>query len=187
MRTFSWMKVWLVISFLQAANCSVVGELAVQEEVGHLQVGRVLGQLLDRVAPVAQDARFAVEVGDGALAGGGRHEARGRRTRRRGGASTIPTAETPPFMIGISIDSPLRLSVIVMLSATWAILPIPAGFDGDPMTAHGLRSRRPLVPSRRAARGRLDQVLGAIWRTSLSEVPVGSVCPAGRTMATVSW
>ena len=32
-------------------------QLAVQQEVGHLQVGRALGQLLDRVAAVAQDAR----------------------------------------------------------------------------------------------------------------------------------
>ena len=51
------------------------GQLAVEEEVGHLQVGRVLRQLLDRITPVAQDARLAVEIGDGALAGGRRHEA----------------------------------------------------------------------------------------------------------------
>ena len=51
-------------------------ELAVQQQVGHLEVGRVLGQLLDRVAPVAEDALVAVEIGDGALAGGGGHEPR---------------------------------------------------------------------------------------------------------------
>ena len=39
-----------------------VRELAVQEEVGHLEIGRVLGELLDRVAAIAQDARVAVEV-----------------------------------------------------------------------------------------------------------------------------
>ena len=51
-------------------------QLAVQQEVGHLEVGRVLGQLFDRIAPVAQDALVAVEIGDGALAGGGGHETR---------------------------------------------------------------------------------------------------------------
>ena len=42
----------------------LVGELTVQQEVRHFEVGRVLGQLLDRVAAVAQDAGIAVEVGD---------------------------------------------------------------------------------------------------------------------------
>ncbi len=65
-----------------------VRELPVQEEVGHLQVGGVLSQLLDGIAPVAQNAGVAVEVGDGALAGRRRHERRGRRTRRPEGAST---------------------------------------------------------------------------------------------------
>ena len=46
-------------------------QLAVDEEVGHLEEARLLGQLLDRVAPVAQDALVAVDVGDRARAGGG--------------------------------------------------------------------------------------------------------------------
>jgi hypothetical protein len=50
------------------------GQLAVQEQIGHLEIGRLLGQLLNRVTPVAQDACLAVEVGDGALAGRRRHE-----------------------------------------------------------------------------------------------------------------
>ncbi len=50
------------------------GELAVEQQVGDLEVGRALGQLLDGVAPVAQDALVAVEVGDRALAGGRRNE-----------------------------------------------------------------------------------------------------------------
>ena len=53
----------------------LVGQLAVEEEVRHLEVGRALGQLLNGVAAVAQDPRIAVEVGDGALAGRRRHEA----------------------------------------------------------------------------------------------------------------
>ena len=46
-------------------------QLAVDQEVGDLEVGRLLRQLLDRVAAVLQHAVVAVEVGDG------------RATRRR--------------------------------------------------------------------------------------------------------
>ena len=43
------------------------GELAVDQQVADLEEGRVLRQLLDRVAAVAQDAVLAVEFGDGAV------------------------------------------------------------------------------------------------------------------------
>ena len=46
----------------------LVGQLAVQQEVGDLEVRRVLGELLDGIAAVAQDAGVAVEVGDLRLA-----------------------------------------------------------------------------------------------------------------------
>jgi hypothetical protein len=52
------------------------GELPVQQEVGHLEIGGILGQLLDRIAPVAQDAHVTVEIGDRALAGCRGHEPR---------------------------------------------------------------------------------------------------------------
>src|SRR5579875_2871675 len=45
-------------------------QLALDDEVGHLEVVALLGQLLDRVAAVAEDAALAVDVGDGALARG---------------------------------------------------------------------------------------------------------------------
>ena len=76
-------------------------QLAVDQQVGHLEVGRVLRQLLDRVAAVAEDARVAVEVGDRARRGGRRHQRRvvepdpraaacarrwSRRRRRRSGS-----------------------------------------------------------------------------------------------------
>ena len=40
------------------------GQLAVDEQVGDLEVGRLLGELLDRVAAVLEDAGLAVEEGD---------------------------------------------------------------------------------------------------------------------------
>ena len=51
-------------------------ELAVEQEVGHLEVGRLLGQLLDRVAAVARIPASPSTIGDRALACGRRHERR---------------------------------------------------------------------------------------------------------------
>ena len=51
-------------------------EFAEVEQVGHLEKAALLGQLLDRIAAVAQDALVAVDEGDAALAGRGVHEAR---------------------------------------------------------------------------------------------------------------
>ena len=48
---------------------------AVDEEPGDLEVGGVLGELLDRVAAIAQDALLAVDVRDLGLGGRGVHEA----------------------------------------------------------------------------------------------------------------
>ena len=44
------------------------GQVAEQEQVRHFQEGAALGQDLDGISPVAQDAFIAVNVGDGALA-----------------------------------------------------------------------------------------------------------------------
>ena len=53
-----------------------VGQVAVEQEIGDLEVRRPLGELLDRVAAVAEHAVGAVEVGDRRLRGRGR-EVRG--------------------------------------------------------------------------------------------------------------
>ena len=49
-------------------------QFSVDEQVAHLDEGRLLRQLLDRVAAVTQDAGVAVNVGDGALGRRGVHE-----------------------------------------------------------------------------------------------------------------
>jgi hypothetical protein len=51
-------------------------KLAVDEQVRHLEVGRLLAQVLDRVAAVLEDPRLAVDVGDLAAAVGGVGERR---------------------------------------------------------------------------------------------------------------
>jgi hypothetical protein len=43
---------------------ALVGQLAVQQQPRHVQEGRVLGQLVDGIAAVAQDALVAVDEGD---------------------------------------------------------------------------------------------------------------------------
>ena len=45
-----------------------VGQVALDQQPGHLQEAGPLGQLLDWVAAVAQDPLLAVDVGDGAAA-----------------------------------------------------------------------------------------------------------------------
>ena len=54
-------------------------QLALQQQIAHLQEVALLRQLLDRVAAVQQHALVAVDVGDGGLAARRGHEARGRR------------------------------------------------------------------------------------------------------------
>jgi hypothetical protein len=58
-------------------------QVAVDQQVGGLEEIGLGRELLDRVAAVQQDAVVAVDVGDLALAGRGRHEARVEREERR--------------------------------------------------------------------------------------------------------
>ena len=51
---------------LEPVEPLLVGQVTVDEQVGHLHEGRLLGQILDAVPAVAQDALLAVEEGDAA-------------------------------------------------------------------------------------------------------------------------
>ena len=51
-------------------------QLAVQQQVANLHEAGVLGELLNRVAPVHEDAFLAIDEGDVRLAAAGRHETR---------------------------------------------------------------------------------------------------------------
>jgi hypothetical protein len=53
-----------------------VRQFAVDDQIGHFQEVRMLGQLLDGIAPVFQDAGFTVDIGDGRGAASGRTVAR---------------------------------------------------------------------------------------------------------------
>ena len=50
-------------------------KLAVQKQIGNFHEGRLLGELVDRVAAMEEDALFAVDIGDRALAAAGRGKA----------------------------------------------------------------------------------------------------------------
>ena len=69
--TFSWTNVWSVISCVHAVELRLRRQLAVDQQVRDLEVGRLLGELLDRVAAVLEDALVAVDEGDRRL----RHDA----------------------------------------------------------------------------------------------------------------
>ena len=89
---FSWSIVWSVISCVQAWSCCRGGQLAEQDQVGRLEVVALLGQLLDGVAAVVQDALVAVDVGDGAPA------VRGVQERR--------VVRHQPEVVGAGLDLP---------------------------------------------------------------------------------
>ena len=61
---------------LELVELRGVRQLAVHQQVADFQEIGVLGQLLDRIAAIHQDAGVAVDVGDRAAAAGRRHEAR---------------------------------------------------------------------------------------------------------------
>ncbi len=73
----------------------LVRQLAVHQQVGHLEVVRLLGELLDRVAAVLQDALVTVDEGDRRAAGGGVDEA-----GVVGGQATVAVGCTDLFEIG---------------------------------------------------------------------------------------
>ncbi len=73
---FSWTNVCVVIRWVQSSSSALARQLAVDQQVGDLQVAGLLGQLLDRVAAVLEDALVTIDVGDRRATGGGIHERR---------------------------------------------------------------------------------------------------------------
>ena len=96
------------------------GQLALDDQVGGLEEAALLGQLLDRVAAVAEDAALAVDVADLALAGG--------RVEERGVVADDPEPPELDGPDGAVLDRQLEL-----LSA-------PVVADGQ-RVGHGLTSR----------------------------------------------
>ena len=52
-----------------------IGQIAVEQEVAGLQEVAVLGELLDGISAIEQNALVAVDIGNGRLTAGGRREA----------------------------------------------------------------------------------------------------------------
>ena len=73
---FSWSIVCVRDVLLPAVQLGRGRQLAEQQQVGDLEVGALLGQLLDRIAAVLEDADVAVDVGDRAPARRGVGEGR---------------------------------------------------------------------------------------------------------------
>ena len=73
---FSCTYVWYVMSCTHLSYSLLRRQLAVAQQPRDLEEGRLLGELLDRVAAIAQDALVAVDERDGAPARRGVHERR---------------------------------------------------------------------------------------------------------------
>ena len=100
-------------------------ELAVDQQVRNLEVGRALGQLLDRIASVLEDPPIAVDI---------RHRRPARRRRHVRRVQVISpkssswvlmlrssVARIVPSSIGTSYRLPVRLSVTVNVSVGMAV------------------------------------------------------------------
>ena len=59
----------------EALKLFLFRKLAVDEQIGDLGKGRMVGELVDRIAAMKEDALVAVDIGDLRLARGGRGEA----------------------------------------------------------------------------------------------------------------
>ena len=55
---------WLPTSLVHCVELRPGRQLAEQDQIRRFEVGAVLGQLLDRIAPIHQDALVAVDEGD---------------------------------------------------------------------------------------------------------------------------
>ncbi len=126
-----------------------VRELAVQQQVGHFEIGRVLGELLDRVAAVAEDARVSRRETVIALADAAVDRNAGSYIRRSGSSSRNLEEGNTPFVMSTVISLPVRLSMMVMVSATLVapfsvVRPrVPASspdWDGAPVRAASCRA-----------------------------------------------
>ena len=115
------------------------------QQVGDLEEVGLLGQLLDGVAAVLEDALLAVDEGDRALARGGVDEAGvvGREARAASSSVLIwprSAALMVPSVIGISYSLPVRLSRTVRVLSPVSVTSAPcvAASSGRPVS----RSRR---------------------------------------------
>jgi len=102
-------------------------QFAIEQQVAGFQVVRLLGELLDGVAAVQQDALIAVDIGDLLLARGGRHEARIKGEPTRGGQAphidyigTNSAGQNGQFDGGIALDDQLRFFVSHMWPPSYA-------------------------------------------------------------------
>ncbi len=109
------------------------GQLAIEQQVAGFQVVGFLGQLLDRIATMQQDALVTVDVGDLGFARGGGHEARIEGEVTRGGPQASYIYNVRPYGTGINgqfdgggaLDDQLRFLVshawppVLCLESSW--------------------------------------------------------------------
>lgn len=131
------------------------GQRAIDEQVGRLEVGRVLRELLDRVAAVSQDAGVAIDVRDLALDDGRVEEALVGHAESLGRLvlDTFPRFERGGNRLeggrrdGVILDPVcvvLRLSLTLLFFTTAP----PAAYRKAPMATYGILYVLPVRLSR---------------------------------------
>ena len=68
--------VWWVIAWSNSLRCARGRQFAVKQQIAGLEEVAMLGQLLDRIAAIEQNALVAIDIGDLRFAARGRGEAR---------------------------------------------------------------------------------------------------------------
>ena len=155
-------------------------QVAIEQQIGRLDEGALLGQLFDRVSPISQDALAAVDEGDRAPAG-----CRVEKSRVVGHQPEIVRvnldlpeihARIVPSVIGISYCFPVRLSVIVSVSAmsVESAREVRSQESGKPRSlGEGGRA----LPPVRSGPVRLVVVVGIGHGRGLSSHPIPPVLP----------
>ena len=100
-------------------------QLAVEEEVGDLHEGRLLGQLVDRIAAMEQDSLLAVDVGDRALA-----------ATRRGEAGVV--GEHPGLGVELADVDDVRADRAL---EHWIVMISGGAFQGEGFVGHSIGSK----------------------------------------------
>ena len=61
---------------VHSSNCASVGQFTIEQQVSDFEISALLGELIDRIAAIFEDAFVAVDECDAALARSGIHERR---------------------------------------------------------------------------------------------------------------
>ncbi len=161
----------MVISWVHAASWARRRQLAEQDQIGGLEEGALLGQLLDRVAPVHQDALVAVDVGDLAAARRGVHERR------------VVGGQAEVVRVGLDLAQVHRLDGAVGDRDVVLLAGAVVG-DGERI-GHDCGTRGPGLGARAAGNGQLSS--SSVWSCASTGGPGTRYEPSAQRARSSCW